>query len=344
METETMIEKLIVQMQYDLLHYSQESIKKKIKRILRNLMRVQHIDKPDNFFWPNAMIAEALVESLIQYPQKETQKVLEQYVNQWIQKNKQISYVDQIMNGYAICELYEKNAQSDYLNILEQMKRYLLHCDKASDGSLLYRSNQKEYVYADSLGMVCPFLCRYSVLSGEKKLADLAIKQFTNFREHGYDAKSGLPYHAYHAGNGEKLGIIGWGRAVGWILTGMSDSMQYLQEQDLEIVQKLFCELGNTIITYQRIDGFFSWQLQAMEGPRDISATSMILGALQVAVKKKFLDEKFERVIEKGKNAILSTQNVLSSCLAECEGLGSYPQYYDRYPWGDAATARLLLQ
>lgn len=343
MEAEAMIEKLIMQMQYDLLHYSDESVTKKIKRILRMLMRFQNTGKPDSFFWPNAMVAHALAESLTQYPQDGTREVLEQYVDRWLQKNKKIAYVDQVMNGYAICELYELNPRQSYIKILEQMKDYLTNCERASDGSFLYRANQKEIVYADTIGMVCPFLCRYAVLVGNAELTELAVKQFVNFRERGFDPASRLPYHAYHAVNGQKLGIIGWGRAVGWILMGMVDSMQYLQGQTLDTVRELYQEMVCSIMTYQRPDGFFSWQLQAMEGPRDLSATAMILGAVQAAIEKGNLDETFYSYVERGKNAILHTQNVLDFCLAECEGLGSYPQHYGRYPWGDAATVRLLI-
>lgn len=343
-ETETMLDELVPRMHHDLIHYPIETYKKKIKRLLRSLIRLQYIEKPDHFFWPNAMIAQALAESLTYYPEEGTQEVLESYVNQWIQKNKRIAYVDQIMNGYAICELYERKPEEKYLGILQQMKKYLLNCERAKDGSLLYRANQKERVYADTIGMVCPFLCRYAVMSGNRELTKLAVRQFTNFREYGYDSKSGLPYHSYHAETGEKLGIIGWGRAVGWILVGMADSEPYLQGQELDMVRKMAYELVCSAMKYQRPDGFFSWQLQAMEGPRDISATSMILGAVQKLVEEQKIDDEFYCYVEKGKDAILHTPDALNCCLSECEGLGSYPQYYAQYPWGDAATMRLLMK
>ena len=42
---------------------------------------------------------------------------------------------------------------------------------------------------------------------------------------------SGLPYHGYDLKTKVKYGIIGWGRAVGWLLLAMADSYEYLEKE-----------------------------------------------------------------------------------------------------------------
>lgn len=45
------------------------------------------------------------------------------------------------------------------------------------------------------------------------------------------DEKTGLPYHGYDEKTGMKYGIIGWGRACGWMLLGLSQSILWISEQ-----------------------------------------------------------------------------------------------------------------
>lgn len=47
----------------------------------------------------------------------------------------------------------------------------------------------------------------------------------------GMDELSGFPYHGFNSDTGMKYGIIGWGRAVGWLTSGMSESLAYLPEK-----------------------------------------------------------------------------------------------------------------
>ena len=108
-------------------------------------------------------------------------------------------------------------------------------------------------------------------------MADARL-QLLNFARYGMDARSGLPYHAYDAENGLKLGIIGWGRAVGWLLLGLSEYL-VCNPEDEELA-----DFARTIITAVsdriRPDGMLSWQLDCIEGPLDTSATGMIFYAM----------------------------------------------------------------
>ena len=57
---------------------------------------------------------------------------------------------------------------------------------------------------------------------GNAEAAALARRQIGSFLNYGMDYLSSLPYHGYDRQSGVKYGIIGWGRATGWLLMGMS--------------------------------------------------------------------------------------------------------------------------
>ena len=104
-------------------------------------------------------------------------------------------------------------------------------------------------------------------------MADARL-QLLNFARYGMDARSGLPYHAYDAEHGLKLGIIGWGRAVGWLLLGLSEYLICNPEDEelADFARNILTAVSDRV----RPDGLLSWQLDCIEGPLDTSASGMI--------------------------------------------------------------------
>src|SRR5699024_2785693 len=112
------------------------------------------------------------------------------------------------------------------------------------------------------------------------------VLQLTNFLSKGIEQESGLPYHAYDVNNDTKLGIIGWGRGVGWLLIGLVDSLEYIPEthKDYKYLKNQFEGLVSKVIKYQHESGGYSWQLTAKDGFYDSSATSMISYAISKGI------------------------------------------------------------
>jgi len=328
----------------DLLNYPVENKKDKIKFwIKKNIMR-RNVQAADRFFWPHGMLAQFLLEYYQITKDEQTLDILKSYYQRWIDKGEVLSNVDNVMNGYTLVSLYEITEKTQYKNALEHMQKFLLSSPTAKDGSLLYRKNQKDIVYADTIGMTCPFLCRYGILTNDCNLVEKAILTINNFCENGMDKESGLPYHGYNAASGEKLGIIGWGRAVGWIVWGMAESIIHLPETDRKPLVPLYKNLIDATIKYQRRDGLFSWQLQAVEGPADISATGMILASMQLMIKCGELSEEYVAYVDKAIVSVNQNEKIAYQSLAECEGLGCYPQKYGCNPWGIATEGILCLR
>ena len=337
------IEEGVSKLKRDLLTYPVETSKKRIKRTIKNLLGRAEA-APDRFFWPHAMMAQALWVDYEASADEKVLSILEEYYSKHESAAKNIKYPDTVMNGYTLIDLYEKTGNEKYGLVLESMAQYLKTAPKAKDGSILYRTNQKEVIYADTIGMIVPFMCRYGAKTGDRELQELAIKQVADFIESGIDAESGLPYHAYNAATKQKLGIIGWGRAVGWILMGIADGASYLNDNHKARLTDGLDKLIEATIKYQRKDGLYSWQLQAIDGPEDISATGMILSAIKTLLDRGLINDNCKDVIDKGLKAIKEQSGAYNKCLAECEALSCYPQVYGEYPWGTASLVRLLIK
>ena len=177
------------------------------------------------------------------------------YLKRWKTKGFPIRYVDNLMNGTLAMELEELlrgGAGSGAASVpasgifgAAEVSEYLALCREAADacaawleaaprtenGLLPYRKQHPDWLFADALAMVSPFACRYGKEYGDKALSELGIRQLTAFMEKGMDIKSGLPYHGYDEKNGMKYGIIGWGRACGWMLLGLAESLPYVENE-----------------------------------------------------------------------------------------------------------------
>lgn len=114
-------------------------------------------------------------------------------------------------------------------------------------------------IYADTIGMTAPFLCRYGKLRGESGLVKLGVMQIVHFLDHGMDEKTGLPYHGFDSATGMKYGCVGWGRAVGWLMMGIAETLACLPEQtpQFPFMQGHLQRLTRTVAEYQRQDGSF---------------------------------------------------------------------------------------
>lgn len=349
----------------ELLTYGLWDARTKLKRRIKKYLFRQQIAPEDLIFWTTGIVAAGLW----QYRQEvcgnvagstderaqssagmteQIENVLGAYYDRWIDKGCPIAYPDDLLAGEALLSVYEEysvNGQSNgmvndrnadsYRNAIEKLASYGMDYPTDEMGSLLYRAAQNNgYVFVDSVGLVCPFLYRYGAVYDKTDAMELAVKQIVNFLAYGMDGATGLPYHGYVMRTVCKYGIIGWGRAVGWLLRGMTGCM--ITEYGAERLRSSYVKLTDTVLGYQRQDGYFSWQLQAADGPADTSATGIICTALKRGIELGVLtEEKYIQALQSGIKAINKSvrDGRVYDCSGECEGFGQYPQRYGAYPW-----------
>lgn len=332
---------MVKEAEYELLHYPQRNIGYYLKRFIKLIagLGAAPIDKIN---WPNALLAKGLVDYYMQNKNSEEARTilncLKKYYDRWIKGGCKMYYLDDAFSGMALIDLHQLTGEEKYKKAAEVMVDYLVHHETDGAGSFPYRPKQKNgYVFADGIGMVCPFLCKYGSTYGDINTLNLAVTQIQNFIEFGMDVKTGLPYHGYQYESGVKYGIIGWGRAAGWLMIGMAESLAYMEETrpSYEPIKQAYRRLVDKVEAYQLEGGLYSWQLGAKEGPVDTSATAMILYAIARSLDTKILIGIHKSRMIRGREALWNSvkEGKIYGCLAECQGFSMYPQIYDAYPW-----------
>lgn len=350
----------------EMLHYHERSGKQKLKDAVKKAAG-RYVPPKDLIFWPTAVIANSFTEWGMADGRKEALPALEEYFGRWIDAGMPVFYVDDVLAGVSLVDLYKVTKAEKYKAGADKMAEYLFRLsEKEADGagSIPYRPAQKNgYIFADGVGMTASFLIKYGTFFGNVRSVELGLLQLRNMCLFGLDEKTGLPYHGFRFESKEKYGIIGWGRAVGWLFMALARSCvcleKYLDEcgkeeqaesglpktegknsesgiltevcaRGFEECSRAYGQLLEAVKPYQKKNGAFAWQLEALEGPEDSSATAMIaygglMGNGQGAKELvKHAAEYLTGCEKDGK---------IYHCLAECMGFAQYPQDYGAYPW-----------
>lgn len=352
----------------DLLQYGVFDERARAKYLIKTLLLQRRAAWEDLIFWPTGLLAAGLWHCRCELMEKRKagdvqeerlilsiETALTDYYARWRKKGMPVLAIDDLLAGETLLDAYmETEAQGSdgclglsmetMLDMLGCMADYATKAACDAKGSLLYRPGQgNAYIFADTIGLCCPFLFRYGEFFKKQEYRELALKQIDNFLSYGMDSATGLPYHGYDLSDGGcKYGIIGWGRAVGWLLRGMSGCL--FSDYGRQHLETSCRELVDAVLSYQRVDGFH-WQLQAFDGPMDTSATAMICAAIKRGMAYGCLSgAEYEKALSSGGQVLshFAQDGLIWHSSAECEGFSCYPQRYGTYPWALGPALEVL--
>ena len=335
------MQRMLEEAKYELLHYPKRGLGYKVKRMAKILLG-RKVEPKDPINWPNGLLAKGLMDYYLQNKNSEEAReilnCLKKYYDRWIKRGMKLHYLDDAFSGMALIDLHQITGEEKYKAAADKIMQYLLMHETDDAGSFPYRPSQKNgYIFVDGIGLACPFLCKYGSVYQNMNATNLAMAQLQNFIGLGMDEKTGLPYHGYQYDSGVKYGIIGWGRAVGWLMIGMAESLAYMDENMLgyDVIKQAYRRMVDKVEAYQLESGLYSWQLGAKEGPVDTSATAMILYAIARSLETKVLIGIHKSRMVRGRDALYQSvkDGKIYGCLAECQGFSMYPQIYGAYPW-----------
>lgn len=354
------IQKLVNKSTNLMFNYPKISMVQKGKNLLKKCLG-RSVYVPNCIGWPNGLCALGLIEQIKSNSdvalKRRDAKNLISYYETWIRKGMKVSRVEDFISGYALMELMELldelkiTYSEDFDKAVHIMYEYLKGARTDFQGAFVYNPNQKEnYIFADMIGMVCPFLAKYGVKYDDAQAVELCMKQIDLFIANSYDDASKFPYHAYEYHKDiqiDRLGLVAWGRAVGWIMMGLSGARIALManedkfSNELIILTEKLTDYGNMLKPYQREDGLFGWHIIDKEGPSDTSATSMILYSLVGIKDKDSIKEVFDSALYGLLTYVSDDGNVMQG-QAECLGIGIHPMKFGSYPWTVGPTLALL--
>lgn len=307
----------------------------------------------DPMFWPAGMLMlglseagrRAASEGSDDMTAKIDRAVLD-HMRLWKEKyGRKISYIDDALAGVAFVRLHERTEdeklRSELREAADKIYKYLQEAARDPEGTIVYNADRSlSNVFADGIGQTAMFLSAYARAFGVTDAEKLARVQLANFMKHGMDDRSGLPYHGYALakdGTCEKRGVLSWGRAAGWLIMGLSEYVKVSDETQAEEnagIIDWYRGLSKALLTYQKSEGGYGWQVQAVDGHTDTSATGMIVYGLLNGGGAAAGE------VEASLKALLNSTEggKVVSALSSCDDFGVHYQTYGNYPWGQGAA------
>ncbi|MBE5837147.1 glycoside hydrolase family 88 protein [Butyrivibrio sp.] len=375
----------------DLLGIMNVSLVQQAKDVVKRFMG-RSVRTKDPLFWPAGMLMLGLVSASEQEDVEIKNKCLaaiSAHLDMWLKSyDGKIDFVDDALAGVCFIRAYELTNEDKYKEAADKIAQFILTAPRDEQGTIIYNPGRNSSnIFADGVGQVSMFMAAYTsafpdsdiVISSGSRLD--ASKQIKNFFEMGVDKKSGLNYHGYSLHDNQKKGLLGWGRAFGWLYMGVAEaacaaikSSDEANDNDEKIpnsenldssecqkdcpdkkrcfmnsgfnITGLYRQMSRTALEYQRADGGWSWQIQGTEGHIDISATGMIAYSLARGYNAGILDnvEDIDSSFDKAAECMLShtEKGAVLDALSSCDDFGVHYQTYGHYPWGQGAVLAAL--
>ena len=146
--------------------------------------------------------------------------------------------LDYLCNGRQLILLYQQTGQEKYLRAVRYLRSQLDTQPRTSDGGFWHKRIYPFQMWLDGQHMAIPFYIQAeSLLDGRMEAYTDAAKQLILAWEHTLNPDTGLPCHGWDekktqmwADSVTGRAAHAWGRAVGWYMVALVDSLELLPE------------------------------------------------------------------------------------------------------------------
>jgi unsaturated rhamnogalacturonyl hydrolase len=247
-------------------------------------------------------------------------------------------HIDMAPIAYAALRMHELGAiTQQYQQRAFEMAERFMQSEGADDGTIPYTPGSN-LILVDTVGFLCPLLARVGRIRRDSTYTRLAIRQIDSFILHATDSASGWVSHAFDRQTRSRLGQVGWGRGMGWLVLGITDTLleleDYSERQRLgEIANHMFEKLARV----QREDGHWSWNLMMPHDEADSSLTTLIAYALARLINN--IPHQFDHhntMLQRCRLAIdraTSDNGHVGQASGEAGGVGTYSMQFGNHLW-----------
>ena len=198
--------------------------------------------------------------------------------------------------------------------------------------------------YVDVLGMVCPFLIKYSRTYGSNQALELAKKQLDEFYKYGIHNITGLPVHCFSERTKAPLGVYGWGRGCAWLALALAECFSLLDGKDeyADIIKERTINLANVLRRYQNKNGGFSSMLGT--GAREDSSATAMIGWFFAKAYKISGNAEYAACAQAAKKYLISVtrrDGKVDFAQGDTIGIGNYSRRFEPLPTAQGFALRL---
>lgn len=215
--------------------------------------------------------------------------------------------IDNINEGKVLFDLYRLTGKEKYRKGIETIYNQLKTHPRTEEGSFWHKKIYEHQVWLDGLYMAQPFYMAYETSFNQLKQYKDIFNQFLIVEKYMKDPETGLYFHGYDSKKAmfwsdPSTGLSSnfWGRAMGWFVMAIIDTIEVMDEQmfyEYRYLMKMFREVVDALIKVQSESGMWYQILNApkVEGNYlETSASAIIAYAILKGVRLEILPERYE--------------------------------------------------
>jgi len=227
--------------------------------------------------------------------------------------------LDSILLGRQLLLLYGVTQDPRYAKAATLLYEQLQHQPRTASGGFWHKQRYPNQMWLDGLYMAEPFYAEYAATFHHPEAFSDITHQFVLMDEHARDLKTGLLYHGWDESKQQRwadkqtgLSSQFWGRAMGWYLMALVDTLDHYPEQDPGRKQLLLQLERDAAAVARYRDGATGLWYQVMDKGTEkgnyleSSASCMFVYALAKGVREGYLPERYRATAEHGYQGILS--------------------------------------
>lgn len=224
--------------------------------------------------------------------------------------------LDYLCNGRQLIYLYQQTGEEKYRKAAVLLRFQLDDQPRTSDGGFWHKQVYPYQMWLDGQHMAIPFYLQYEAAFGPDEAAQTdAAKQLVLAWRHTLNPETGLPCHGWDEKKQQIWAdpITGraphaWGRAVGWYMVALADSLELLPKTNAFYgeVLDIFKTLSQKLLSIRQ-DGVW---LQVLDCPgrlgnyQESSASCLICYAILKGARLGYLPGECGKEAQKSFEAI----------------------------------------
>jgi unsaturated rhamnogalacturonyl hydrolase len=227
--------------------------------------------------------------------------------------------LDSILMGRQLLQLYRVTLNKRYLTAAQLLVDQLAHQPRTPSGGYWHKQRYPNQMWLDGLYMAEPFRAEYASISHHPDEFTDITHQFALVAEHMRDPKTGLLYHGWDESRQQQWAskTTGdspefWGRAMGWYMMALVDSLDYYPADDpgrKQLIAILNEEAAALVRMQDAKTGLWYEVLDkgaAKGNYLESSGSCMFVYALAKGVRRGYLPERYLAAADRGYKGILS--------------------------------------
>jgi unsaturated rhamnogalacturonyl hydrolase len=299
--------------------------------------------------WQEASLLLGLSQTYRYDNDPKTREAIEKFISSKISEQgtfySPIKESDGVILGYALlqCPLVKPEKLRPAFDQLWELIQSLV----GPDGTVSYKSHTHDFRFVDTVGFISPFLIDYGQKFHVQAAIDLGIRQLAAYTQFGLKHPEFIPCHTYLTDSKMPVGLVGWGRGLGWYAIGLIDSYEALdashpEKQLLGEWVKQFAEMA---VQFQRKNGSWGW-IVMHPGARSDSSTTATLVWFLTRVNHLAMAADYTNAIQRAMGYLQSVtqrNGAVDFSQGDTKGVGVHSQEFSILPFTQGFVLRTLV-